>query len=481
MSKLTTIRLLIIALLVGILSIRRDGFFPFPGNLEPHLWAWLLVLQVVILFFLLYLFFRPQAVVQPLRKFNSAILSLTKDERESSARRRIKSGVTMTAIVVSLLTISILALHYSASHTFPDYFHFGITQAIVFAIITIPLLVIPLILRKPKLALVGLFAATFILLLIPILYYQISANTSDLLPIILKQLEALAHGQNIYQYFLLDNGVLTQAVRQPGTTLSFWPAFALGFDIRWMSIIFSLLTGFVLLKFAYPRLREIKFDKKFLFTYVAISLFLLLPYRHARHDLYEPAYWFLLSASLYLLYIQRKWLFAVVWGLGIFTQVWFWLFTPFVAVYLWRKYSFMQAVKIMLPAVIIGAGLLSIFILPDPHAYVQQAFGFYAGEIAKAAYAASTIHLTPLVEVYGFANLLLPIQLLATALVGLLALWKLKTWKSLLAFLCLSFVVFVQFNSVSWNYMYIGLVLLLIIYLLSEITSALRQAQGDTE
>jgi hypothetical protein len=449
------IRLGLTAILVLVLSIRRDGFFPFSSDINPLTWSWLLVIQVVLLFTLLIFFLKPELIERTVKK--------------------IPWGLNLPAhwillVLVNLLIVFILVLHLSSSQAFPEYFHFGRDDALAFALLTIPLVSFPILTKKPFLMVFSLFFATIILALIPIYYYEITANTADLLPIIQKQLDAFVQGQNIYQYFSLDNGVVTQAVRQPGTTLSFLPAFLTGLDIRFMSLIYTLLTGVVLLKFQYRKLQDAKFDTKFLITFVALTLFLLFPYRHVRHDLYEPFYWFLISLSLYWLYTNRLKMFAVTWALGIFTQVWFWLFTPFVAVYIWRKYSFKKSLVVMGTAVAIGGGLLSVFILKNPAAYLEHVLGFYAGEIAKGSYAASTIHLTPLVTEYGLGKLLLPLQLVSVGLLGLWTLLRVKTWEKLLAALMLTFTLFVQFNSVSWNYMYIGLVVLMLFYSLSTET-----------
>jgi len=451
-SSASTIRLAIIALLVLILSIRRDGFFPFSANIDPLTWAWLLAAQVILLLLLLFFFFKPQLIEHIVYKLKGKI--------------QLPPHLIVLGLV-NLLILFTLVLHLSSSRTFPEYFHFGKNDALVFALLTIPLVSFPILTKKPALAVFSLFLATIILALIPIHYYEITANTADLLPIIQKQLDAFVNGQNIYQYFLLDNGVVTQAVRQPGTTLSFLPAFLQGLDIRFMSLIYTLLTGVVLLKFQYRKLQEAKFDTKFFITFSAIALFLLFPYRQVRHDLYEPFYWFLITLSLYWLHIGKlKW-FALTWALGIFTQVWFWLFTPFAAVYLWRKYSFQQAVIVMGAAVAIGVGLLSVFILKNPNAYLEHVFGFYAGEIAKGSYAASTIHLTPLFTEYGLNRFLLPLQLFSLGVVGLFTLLRVKTWEKFLTALVLVFTYFVLFNSVSWNYMYIGLVVLMLVYLIT--------------
>lgn len=331
------------------------------------------------------------------------------------------------------------------------------------------IVLIPLLNSSPKTTVVSIFIAAFLFALASILYMPISAKLADLMPIIEKQLGALLKGEGIYQYFLLDNGVLTQSVRQPGTTLSYMPAYIVGLDVRFMSVVFTLLTGYIMLRFSYDSLKDIHFDNKFFLTITVLVLFLLFPYHILRFDLYDPASWFLISLSLLLIKKDRyKW-FSFLWGIGIFTQVWFWLFTPFVALYLWKKHGFIKATLETLSAIIIGLGGLLIFILPDPSAYFEHTLEFYRKMVDQGIYAPTTMHMTPLLHELGLKSLLLPLQVIGVGITGILSIWRLKSFGDLVKFLTIAIFIFIQFNSVSWDYMYIIVILLIMIYLLNEI------------
>src|SRR5690606_1223255 len=137
-------------------------------------------------------------------------------------------------------------------------------------------------------------------------------------------------------------------------------------------------------------------------------------------------------------------------------QVWSWIFTPFVAVYLYFKYGFTKALVIMIPAALLGAVLLAIFILPDPQAYYEHVFGFFRDHSEQALYPRVTPDLAPILIELGLHRSLLLIQIGASALTGLVALFKLRSFKSLLLFLALVLLASTRFKIITWIYMYLN-------------------------
>lgn len=76
------------------------------------------------------------------------------------------------------------------------------------------------------------------------------------MPIIIEQGRAFLQGENIYQFYLLDNGVLTQAVRQPGNVLAFLPSIILSIDPRILSILYTIVGGYFLFKIRHNDLKK---------------------------------------------------------------------------------------------------------------------------------------------------------------------------------------------------------------------------------
>lgn len=451
-------QLLILIIFNFIFTFRRDGIFPFSESDIKEVLAWV-NLTFSLLVFTLFILFVFSDRLKSVKKLSEII-----------KKHLLKISLATTIINIAL----IILLHIIAHNTYPQYYFMSTFMVVIYGLLGILLVILPFIKKVAKTALTTLGIVSFFLFLIPVLYFPLTAKIADLLPIIHEQLESFVKGENIYQYYLLDNSVLTQAVRQPGTTLSYLPAQILNIDLRVMSILFTFLTGGVLLKFAYKNLHEIKFNEKFMAVYLLLNLFMLSPYRHVRHDLYEPFYWFILTLSLYLLSKSRLVHFAVFWGIGIFTQTWNWLFSPFVTLFMMKKYGFKKALTVSLAYLIFGVGLLLIFILRDPSAYIEHVFKYYNKVMQDGVYAYTSIHLTPLFHVYYAKNLLIIFQVVGVTLTGILALFKLRDFNKLLVFLALVFFVFIQFNIITWNYMYINFLLILDIIVLHSLGGKMK-------
>lgn len=299
-----------------------------------------------------------------------------------------------------------------------------------------------------------------------IYYFPITAKVSDLMPIILKQGDAFLKGESIYQFFLLDNGSFTQAVRQPGTFLFYLPSVIFGFDPRFLSLMYNLGVVAVLYKFFYKAKQKMVFDLRTIFFNLIITIFLLTPYKLIRSDLYDPPFWFLLSLSLYYVAKNKLNHFSFVWGIAIFTQVWAWIFTPFIFVYILKNNKLKLALFSCISSLSLGFGLLLAFILPDFESYKIHTIDFYSQTIKDGWWSETAIHLTPVMHVFKLKNFIYPFQIGFSAIVGLLSLKYMKTFGGLLFFLSLVFFVFIQFNAVTWNYMYLNLLPLFSIALL---------------
>lgn len=426
-------------------TIKRDGYFPL--NEASPLWQVIILdlLFVAITFFCIWFVFKqkPKRISENIAKWFAI-------------------GTLNVFIVGTLLLI------WHSAKPFTEIYQ--VNMPLLYGVLVLCLLIVnlPWIFKKPKFMIPGLFIVTIILYGFGMITVPISAKLADLMPIVVDQGKAFLAGQSIYQYFPLDNGVATQAVRQPGVMLSYLPAVALNIDARVMSLIYQLGGGLLLLEIAYPKFKKIVIGKKLYITLIALAVFLILPYRAARTDLYDPPYWFLLIASLWALVRQKNLLWAVLNGLAISTQIWSWIMLPFFLLYLFKqKIGIKKILLLSFTTLIIGAGILAVFILPNPGAYYEHVFGFYDKSMANVnGYPAMTVFLTPVVYALGLAKILRFIQFGFCAITGLYALFKLKRIKSLIFCLCLVTFFFIQFNIISWTYMYLIIIYLIVFYTL---------------
>ncbi len=441
-------RFIILIIFYFLISVRGDGYFPFSENSDHNILLLFQIFVVLISFFLLILFFQ-----------NKILIS-------SKLFEFIKRHLILLFPLFTLFLIIITDLYFLKNYlNFKNYYNFNYLVVIILSVISIIFIFYCVYSRKTILTIISIFNSSFLLSLIPLIYFPINSKIGDLIPIIQKQLEAFLTGQNIYQFFLLDNGVLTQAVRQPGTTLSYLPAYLLNIDLRFMGIFFTFLTCFFLLKLIYKNFNEIKFDSKFLLILTLISIILLSPYRLNRLDVYEPVFWFLLTLTIYFLKTKKLALASLTFGIGIFTQVWFWLFFPFFIYYIFKKYTLNKTLKCISIIIISGVLPLSLFIFRDFSAYYQNVFGYYNNLVSFNEFNLSSFYLTPLIIQSGLKKLLLFIQVVSSGIILFGFIRSRINIKTLLMYLGLVFFIFIQFNSLTWNYMYLDIFVLLIIYL----------------
>lgn len=439
---------ILLAILFSLLILRSDGYFPFNKNQNESLLLLAIVAHVMCFTILLFLFFSKKVYLSRLLVF---------------IQKRLNILVILTSSALILISVFLLYKNYKI---YSDSYSFNLQIVVLISITSLIFIISSLALKRARLAIASLFTSSFLLSIIPIAYFPIISKIGDLIPIIQKQNEAFLAGQNIYQYFLLDNGVLTQAVRQPGTSLSYLPAYLLNIDLRWMGVLFTFLTCIILIKLAYKKLSEIKFDQKFLVLFFLLSLILLSPYRLNRLDVYEPVFWFLITLSIYLLRTKKPAIASIVWGLGIFTQVWFWLFSPFFGYYIYKKNGFKSSLKYAGLVILFGVLPLALFILKDPAEYYKNVFGYYGNLVVINEFNTSSFYLTPLFLKAGLKGVLTPLQGIFVLSSFILFLKLKKTLRNFVMCLILAFFVFIQFNSLTWNYMYMNLILFMIIYII---------------
>lgn len=437
-----------------ILNIRTDGYFPFSAATNVTLLYASSLAVVVIAFFLVWL---------------AAKLPELKHKWLDSIENYL-GGVWLGVIGINLLLYAGLTLRNDRNFGELSSLNFGVLVVSLVGIIIAWLMAYRS--KQVRLVLLTSLATLIVLSLLQIAYFPLTAKQADLMPIITAQAEALLEGENIYQFYVLDNGVKTQAVRQPGMAVFYLPAVILNIDPRFISLVYLLLTTGLLYRLVYQNISQMRFDNRFILTSLLISLFIFFPYRLVRLDLYEPPFW-LLFVTVMLLLKEKKYIAtSILWGLGIFTQVWFWLFTPFYCLYLLRALGWQKAVVYSLLALATGVVLLAPFILAAPDDYYYHVFGYYEGVVQDGISYPNNYYLTPLIQYLGLKQILQFGQIVAVGIVGLVALRSQKTLEHLLLFLTLAFLTFIQFNSLSWNYFYINLVYFLVVYLLNRISQA---------
>jgi len=153
------------------------------------------------------------------------------------------------------------------------------------------------------------------MLLCSIIYYPLTAERSDMLPVIQKGLDNWAVGRSPYEGFVL-NGLPNAMGYLPGILFLHLPAWMLGLDLRWNNFIYrAAWLGFLF----YHTKKNNRRDLKAIFHYLALS-----PYINFRHELYFEGY--ILLMCLYFCFAQLRFL---ALPLMVFTRQWSWILSPF--------------------------------------------------------------------------------------------------------------------------------------------------------
>ena len=445
------IRIIIIAIIYLLLAIKRDSSLPLTHFANPETATLINALLALFILTLLIIYALPlNKLPEFLKKYSLKVKKLP---------------VLTILTVCNLLQIGFTDfLFIYENNTHKDIYQLNYPVFFLMIFLALLLLLLPLskLMIFKKLGIASIFSASLALMLIPILFFPISAKVTDLLPIIGKQLDSFTSGTNIYQYYLLDNGIIAQTVRQPGMFLSYLPVYLLNMDLRWANVFYTLLTGFFIWKsYRYLTNSRNSSAKNFQEIYLLLSLFLLSPYRIIRSDLYDPVFWLLLSISIYFL-IRKKLLgFTISYAMAIFVQVWAWLFAPFFAVFLLKTYPLKKALLTVCGYLAMGFGMLAIFILREPRSYLEHIFGFYQKANIDTGYTITTMYFSRFLEILQLSKLAFPLQLISTAAGFIVAITKKLNLPKMLLLLAFLFFFFIQFISISWNYMYFTATLLL--------------------
>ena len=181
--------------------------------------------------------------------------------------------------------------------------------------------------------LVCVLLSTLIMKSIPLNLFPISSTRSDLLPILKEAGIAIYNGENPYKYYMLDNGVNTANVRFPGLMLAYLPFSVAGLDLRFTSIIIEVVIFIILIVWV-VQISKKRVGKQQIIWELSIPLicFMMFPYWHYRHELYETPFWLVLLLTLFAFDKGHKLSFSLGLSILCITHQWGILFAPFLLV-----------------------------------------------------------------------------------------------------------------------------------------------------
>lgn len=433
-----------------IIQVRSDGYFPFPKNWPPDCLIFMVLPFTVILGLLIlytaHIFFagKKTEILNIPDKINYALLAL--------------------APMFALLLIAKLQLMQAKYFGFANY---RLNEPVFVALILAgfaPLILFYAYAWLKKsfnlvIYLLAVLASVLIVKVIPLLMFPITAVRSDLLPILAAAGKSILSSHNPYQYYLLDNGVLTQTVRFPGLILAYLPAVWLNFDLRLVTLLCEAAICLILIYLVKQLVDKGIIPWQLIW---AVLLLFMLPYWHYRHELYEAPFWLILIINLLCLYWKKPAWFGITLGLMAGMHQWGILFFPFLLIAYVKRFGKKNIFMSLICSSAVFGIIFLFFVLPNFALFMQNVFGFYQKVYQAREFFPMSMYFTPMLNYFGLVSLTLPIQLLLIVWLLYASIKRVKTMQSVIAVLALALYAVISFNSVSWTYQYLLILLLFV-------------------
>ena len=409
------------------LLLRGDGYFPFSKSVEPHLFSFVVLVQTLALIV-------------------SSVWMALVVIRPGSLVGRIGMSDRTQFLLVAVGVVLIAALHVLNARRFAEFGYAG-RPVLLVALLAGASLALALSWGRHRFS--GILLADLILKVYPLVCFPIAAKRSDMLPIIGEAARSMLAGENIYRFYLLDNGVWTQMVRFPGLVMSYAPATLFHADPRLVALASEALFFVLLFR---------RFGRNPLFS-GGVILLALSPYWHFRHELYEAPFW--VALAVVLLALERRDSVAGVAALSIAVCMHQWgvLFLPFILLFLMRSRSRAYGLAVAGFALAVGALVVAVASAGDLAAFWQQTVAYYATTLTswvqQGAFPRTSLYLTPWIARMGGAIAVKAASvLLVTAVFGW-ACVRLRSLAQLVGFLALALLAVLVTNTVAWTYQYL--------------------------
>ncbi len=455
--------------LLGILQIRGDGYFPLPRSWPEDLLMQIVLLHTMGVVAVIILACRRLIFSQPSRQWT------------------LSNQTTLVACgVVPVLAITaICGIHVWQGNRFADFGYQPDSQRITiyFLCSLIPLIGFWLVtLKKRSFSVLwflsAILASSFILKMVPLELFPLTAKRSDMLPFLKQACGSVLRGEHPYQYYMLDNGIMTPNVRFPGIIFGFLPAVALGVDLRFASVTIEVLL-FGWIAYAFFINKPIP-EERSKFLSVMVGIFILFPYWHLRHELYEAPFLLVLLATFLALSAKRITLFSICVGLLISTHQWGVLFAPFLVIYLIHEHGWKTAFRCGIIAVIVAGIIFSAVIQFHYQEFYANVVELYVNIVKKQHFFPLSLSFTAYLGKYGLAGWLFPTQAFLQCILIFVCYRFVRGVEGLAGILALSLTAILLFNGVCWTYQYLSVVFLILLGMLFSRLRYEKEALDNT-
>jgi hypothetical protein len=424
------VRILALALLGFLLSVKSDRYFPLPEHLSEPVFQTLLIPYTCFFFAAFIIFINPN--------ISGDFLSFL--DRISAIRL-----TTVIILVFEAMALILLIVQEIRYALFGYHLSIPVTLSL-FACIGIALIYLLFWDASQDLLLFIALIAYFGTYLLSIISFPLNSQRSDMLPLILSGCHSFLGGTTPYGYHTIPHHLVFTYL--PGMWMAYLPAAASGTDPRFINLICMVISVLIL---AYSS----KGSRSY--AMLLIPVFLLTPYLQYRHEIYLDVL-FLILSIIFFLYSRNRWIASsAIFGYALATYQFIWVIFPFGVVAAFRKWGIKKAMMGALMAFALALILILPFLLSSPEYFIK---GVYSHWLFVDIPSVNLFYLVSLVVPW---NLVIFIQGIVMAVIFAAALQRMDPadcW----GWMATALVLFIALNKVIEVYFYLLVLLLLVMH-----------------
>jgi len=431
------VRILSLAILGFLLSVKSDRYFPLPEQLPEPLFQLFLIPYTCLFFAAFIIFIKPEIP-------GEAVSFL---DHVSAIRL-----TTATIVVFEAMSLILLVVQNIRYASFGYHLNIPLT-AVLFTLTGIALVF--LLVRDVRSDILVYFAlaaytGTYLL---SIISFPLNPQRSDMLPLMVSGVQSFLSGVTPYGYHSIPQYQIFTYL--PGMWMAYLPAVAFSADPRFINLGCIVVSTLIL---AYC----VRGPRKL--TPLLLPVFILTPYLQYRHDMYLGVL-FLVLSIVFALCSRNRWLLSsVATGYALSVYQFTWVLFPFGVIAASRRWGVKKAGIGLLTSVALALIIILPFFLTAPVDFIRGIYGNW-------------LYIdTPTVNLFYFLSLLVPwnlmvvIQGIVIAIILAVALRKMDPvdcW----GWMAAALVLFIALNRVINQYFYLIVLFLLVLHGISTGTA----------
>jgi len=349
MQRDLKVRILALAALGFLLSVKSDRYFPLPQNLPEPVFQTLLIPYTCCFVGAIVLFLLPRTI----GPFCSCL------DRISTTR--LTTAIVIIFEMMALVLLKVQDIRYASFG-----YRLDIPVTVLLFVPVFVALVFLLVCRdEPQLLFFTSLSAYSGTYLLSIVSFPLNALRSDMLPLIVSGCRSFLAGISPYGFHDIPHHLIFTYL--PGMWTAYLPAAATGADPRFINIGCIVAAALILAFFSHDRKSAM----------LLLSVFFLTPYLQYRHEIYLGVVFLTLSILYILAVSNRIVLSAVVSGYALTVYQFLWVIFPFYFVAAWKRWGRTSAVLLGLAAVAIALAVILPFYAGSPDNFIGGVYGHW--------------------------------------------------------------------------------------------------------